>query len=48
VVASARAFVLAVEHSTNPDGLTPGRYGMHLHMKTSLAYALLLNPKDLV
>jgi len=48
VVASARAFVLAAEHSSNPSGLLPGFYGMHRHMKASLAYALLLNPKDLV
>jgi UPF0755 protein len=48
VVASARAFVLAAEHSSNPSGLLPGFYGMHLHMKASLAYALLLNPENLV
>ena len=48
VVASSRAFVLAAEHSTNPAGLLPGFYGMHKQMKASLAYALLLNPKDLV
>ena len=48
VVASARAFVLAAERSPNPNGLLPGFYGMHLHMKASLAYALLLNQKNLV
>jgi UPF0755 protein len=48
VVASARAFVLAAEHSSNPSGLLPGFYGMHLHMKATLAYALLLNPENLV
>jgi UPF0755 protein len=48
VVASSRAFVLAAEHSSNPNGLLPGFYGMHKHMKASLAYATLLNPKDLV
>jgi UPF0755 protein len=48
VVASPRAFVLAAEHSSNPNGLLPGFYGMHLHMKASLAYALLLNPKNMV
>ena len=48
VVASALAFVLAAEHSSNPNGLLPGFYGMHLHMKASLAYALLLNQKNLV
>jgi UPF0755 protein len=48
VVASARAFVLAAEHSSNPNGLLPGFYGMHLHMKASQAYALLLDQKNLV
>jgi len=48
VVASARAFVLAAEHSTAPGGLLPGFYGMRKHMKASLAYALLLNPNNLV
>jgi UPF0755 protein len=48
VVASARAFVLAAEHSTSSVGLLPGFYGMHRHMQASLAYALLLDPKDLV
>jgi UPF0755 protein len=48
VVARARAFVLAAEHSSNPSGLLPGFYGVHRHMKASLAYALLLNPKNLV
>ena len=48
VVASARAFVLAAEHSSNPNGLLPGFYGMHLQMKASLAYALLLDQKNLV
>jgi UPF0755 protein len=48
VVASSRAFVLAAEHSSNPNGLLPGFYGMHEHMKASLAYAALLDPKDLM
>jgi UPF0755 protein len=48
VVASARAFVLAAEHAQNPNGLLPGFYGMRKHMKASLAYAALLNPKNLV
>jgi UPF0755 protein len=48
VVASSRAFVLAAEHSANPNGLLPGFYGMHEHMQASLAYAALLNPKNLV
>jgi UPF0755 protein len=48
VVASSRAFVLAAEHSSNPNGLLPGFYGMRKQMKASLAYADLLNPRDLV
>lgn len=48
VVASARAFVLAAERSTAPGGLLPGFYGMRKDMKASLAYALLLNPNNLV
>jgi UPF0755 protein len=48
VVASSRAFVLAAEHSSSPNGLLPGFYAMHYHMKASLAYAVLLNQKNLV
>jgi UPF0755 protein len=48
VVESARAFILAAEHSSTPNGLVPGFYEMHEHMKASLAYALLLDPKNLV
>jgi UPF0755 protein len=48
VVASARAFVLAAEHSSAAGGLLPGFYGMRKDMKASLAYALLLNPNNLV
>ena len=48
VVASARAFVLAAEHSSNQDALLPGFYGVHLHMQATQAYALLINPKNLV
>jgi UPF0755 protein len=48
VVASAQAFVLAAEHSSNPNGLLPGFYGMREHMKASLAYQRLLNPANLV
>jgi UPF0755 protein len=48
VVASARAFVLAVEHSSEQNGLLPGFYRMRRHMQASLAYALLLDPKNLV
>ena len=48
VIASARSLVLAAEHSTTPAGLKPGFYRMHEHMQASLAYALLLDPKNLV
>ena len=48
VVASTRAFVLAAEHSTSGAGLLPGFYGMHKHMQASLAYALLVNPANMV
>ncbi|HEV2937106.1 MAG TPA: endolytic transglycosylase MltG [Streptosporangiaceae bacterium] len=48
VVASARAFVLAAEHSSSPNGMLPGFYGMRKHMQASLAYALLIDPKNLV
>jgi UPF0755 protein len=48
VVASSRAFVLAAEHSQNTNGLLPGFYGLHEHMQASLAYAALLDPKNLV
>ncbi len=44
VVASTRAFVNAANASSNPDGLQPGYYSLHKHMKASLAYALLLSP----
>ena len=48
VVASARAFVLAAEHSSNQDALLPGFYGVHQHMQATQAYALLIDPKNLV
>jgi UPF0755 protein len=48
VVASARAFVLAAEHSPNQSGLVPGFYKLHDHMKASLAYAILVNPNNMV
>jgi UPF0755 protein len=48
VVASSRAFVLAAEHNPNSSGLLPGFYGMHLHMQASLAYAILINPQNMV
>jgi UPF0755 protein len=53
VVASARAFELAAEHTTSttgtaPAGLEAGFYKMHLHMQASLAWAALLNTKNRV
>jgi peptidoglycan lytic transglycosylase G len=48
VVASSRAFVLAAEHSASGAGLLPGFYGVHKHMKASLAYAILVNPANMV
>ncbi|HEY1318753.1 MAG TPA: endolytic transglycosylase MltG, partial [Streptosporangiaceae bacterium] len=48
VVASSRAFVLAAEHSSSSSGLLPGFYGMRQHMQASLAYAILVNPKNMV
>jgi UPF0755 protein len=46
VVASTSSFVSAVKHSSDPTGLQPGFFRLHKHMKASLAYALLLNPKS--
>jgi len=48
VVASARAFELAAEHSTTTATLEAGFYKLHMHMQASLAYAALLNSKDRV
>jgi UPF0755 protein len=48
VIASARALVLAAEHSQNTSILVPGFYGMREHMQASLAYAALLDVKNLV
>jgi UPF0755 protein len=54
VVASARAFELAAEHTTSttstgaPAGLEAGFYKLHMHMQGSLAWAALLNPKNRV
>jgi len=54
VVASARAFELAAEHTTSttatgaPPGLEAGFYKLHMHMQASLAWAALLNPKNRV
>jgi UPF0755 protein len=48
VVASTRAFILAAEHSSDPNGLEPGSFRLHEHMQASLAYAALLNTANLV
>ncbi|MBV9444549.1 MAG: endolytic transglycosylase MltG [Streptosporangiaceae bacterium] len=48
VIASDRAFVLAAEHSTNTQGLVPGTFRMHKHMQATLAYAMLVNPANVV
>jgi UPF0755 protein len=48
VVASSRAFVLAAEHTTGTGGLEPGFFVLHKHMQATLAYAMLVNPKNMV
>jgi uncharacterized YceG family protein len=53
VVASQRAFTNAVESATSTTGATStglqaGFYLLHHHMQASLAYAALINPKNLV
>jgi UPF0755 protein len=49
VVASTRAFENAAEAtSTTAAGLEAGYYQLHYHMKASLAYAALVNPKNRV
>jgi uncharacterized YceG family protein len=48
VVKSIRAFILAAEHSTSSADLEAGYYLMNRQMQASLAYAYLVNPKDLV
>jgi UPF0755 protein len=48
VVASSRAFVLAAEHSTSTAGLIPGFFQLHKHMQAAAAYAMLLNPANVV
>ncbi len=44
VVASGRAFANAAKASPQGNALEPGYYRLHLHMKASLAFALLLKP----
>lgn len=46
VVASARAFSNAAKASSHGNALEPGYYQVHLHMKASLALALLLKPSS--
>jgi UPF0755 protein len=53
VIASTRAFTNAAETTTsttsaNSTGLRAGFYQLHEHMQASLAYAALLNPKNVV
>jgi UPF0755 protein len=48
VVESVRAFVVAAEASTSTAGLEPGFWMLNHHMKATLAYAALLNPKNRV
>jgi uncharacterized YceG family protein len=52
VIASERAFTNAAENagstSTSTSGLEAGFYQLHYHMQASLAYADLINPKNLV
>jgi peptidoglycan lytic transglycosylase G len=52
VIASTRAFTNAAENTgsttTSASGLEAGFYLLHHHMQASLAYAALLNPKNLV
>ena len=48
VIASTRAFTNAASDSASTAGLEAGYYQLHYHMQASLAYAALLNPKNLV
>ena len=48
VIASTRAFILAAEHNSDPNGLEPGSFRLREHMQASLAYAALLNTANLV
>jgi UPF0755 protein len=48
VVASARAFSNAAKANPQGNALEPGYYHVHLHMKASLALALLLKPSSRV
>ena len=48
IVASAKSFISAAQHSTNPAGLQPGFFSLHKHMNSALAYQMLLNPASRV
>jgi UPF0755 protein len=48
VVKSTAAFIKAAKASTNPASLEAGFYVINRHMQATLAYAYLLNPKNLV
>jgi UPF0755 protein len=48
VIASTRAFVLAAESSSHPTGLEPGYFILKSHMQSSLAWAFLTNPKNML
>ena len=49
VIASTRAFTnRGREQHHDPTGLEPGFFLLNSHMQASLAYAALLNPKNLV
>ncbi len=44
VVASTTSFIAAAKANSNPAGLEPGFFRLHLHMNSALAYKLLLSP----
>lgn len=48
VVESERAFTNAAEANPGTTGLEAGYYQLHEHMRASLAYAALINPKNRV
>ena len=48
VVKSAKAFADAASQNSRADSIGPGYYRLRLHMKASLALALLLDPHSLV
>jgi UPF0755 protein len=48
VVASSRAFVLAAEHYTGGGTLESGYFQLRHHMQASQAYAILVNPKNMM